>query len=94
MQKSTLNLIHPLFSVFRNRRVLSVSAGEYHVLFLVGTVEYDKELKGRWSTEVFGLGENRAGQITGSIEYRTSFNEPVLLKDLSGKGIEGVYACR
>ena len=26
-EKSTLNLIHPIFNVFRNRRVLNVSAG-------------------------------------------------------------------
>lgn len=69
-----------------------MSAGEYHVLFLVGAGEYDKEIKGRWATEVFGLGENRAGQITGSTEHKSSFNEPVLMKDLSGKGLEGVYA--
>jgi len=74
--------------------VLAVNVGEYHALFLVGALEHDKELKGRWATEVFGLGENRAGQITGNIEHKTFFSEPVLVKDLSGKGIEGVYAFR
>jgi hypothetical protein len=30
--------------------------------------------------------------VSGSIEYKTSFSEPILVKELSGKGIEGVYA--
>jgi hypothetical protein len=66
--------VHPTSNIFRNRRIYSVSAGDYHGLFLVGAGEYDKEVEGRWGKEVFGVGENAAGQVTGNAEHKQMFN--------------------
>ena len=46
-----------------------------------------------WETEVFGLGENTVGQITGRFS-RTIYKEPILISSLSGKGIEGIWATK
>jgi hypothetical protein len=40
----------------------------------VGAGEYDKEVEGRWGKEVFGVGENAAGQVTGNAEHKQMFN--------------------
>lgn len=42
---------------------------------------------------MFGLGENTVGQITGR-ERKVIYKEPVLISQLSGKGITGIYAYR
>lgn len=44
-------------------------------------------------TEVFGVGENSVGQITGK-QRQVIYKEPVLISELSGKGIEGICATK
>lgn len=94
--RNSTNLIFPYFPQFRHRKVLQVVCGDFHTLFLVGGslgVNQPKETNNLWSTEVFGFGENTVGQITGK-ERKVIYKEPVLISQLSGKGIEGVWASR
>lgn len=75
---------------------MQVVCGDFHTLFLVGGslgVNQPKETNNLWNTEVFGFGENTVGQITGK-ERKVIYKEPVLISQLSGKGIEGVWASR
>lgn len=74
---------------------MQVVCGDFHTLFLLngalGTKEEDGD--GAWATEVFGLGENTVGQITGR-ERKVIYKEPVLISQLSGKNIRGIWASR
>lgn len=65
--KNNTNLIHPYFPEFRHRKILKVACGDFHTLFLVGGSldQNEKEPKPNWTTEVFGIGEDTVGQISG-----------------------------
>lgn len=63
------NMVQPYFDVFKGREIRQVVCGDYHVLFLVGGV-----LGGRKEVyEVWGLGEDYMGQVTGTIN-KTIYN--------------------
>lgn len=51
----------------------------------------ETSLKPEWRTEVFAMGENGVGQALGNATTQF-FKEPVLISELSGKGITGIYA--
>ena len=94
-----MSILQPSYPQFKNRRILAVSCGDHHALFLVGG-SYDEDVRkiesrGRWRTEVFGVGENSAGQVLGkTYDKSPCSNEPVLIKELSGKGITVIFCTR
>lgn len=64
--KNNTNLIYPFFDEFRHRKVIQVVCGDFHTLFLIGeSLSKSEETKEGWMTEVFGIGENTVGQVTG-----------------------------
>lgn len=89
--KNATNLVHPYFMEFRHRNVVVVACGDHHALFLIGApIDAAQE---RVDYEVFGVGENSLGQITGAANQK-EFKTPVLIAELSGKGIEGICAVK
>ena len=79
-----------------------MACGDHHAIILANghhsldpRKTQEKDDRDAWRTEVFGVGENSAGQVLGTIyEKSPCSTQPVLIKELSGKGIIGVYAFR
>jgi hypothetical protein len=91
--KNATNLVYPYFNEFRHRKVMQVVCGDFHTLFLVGGALDCREERGGGATEVFGLGENTVGQITGR-SRKVIYKEPVLIAQLSNKNVQGIWASR
>lgn len=88
--KNATNLVHPYYPQLRHRFVQKVSCGDYHTLFLVGGALGSNNSK---AFQVMGLGENMVGQILGKPSKET-IKEPVVIVQLSGKGVCGINAVR
>lgn len=87
--KNNTNLVFPYYQQLRHRQVLQVACGDYHTLFLVGGALGQVE----GQREVLGVGENTVGQILGK-SSKEVIKEPVVVVELSGRGVEGVAATR
>ena len=91
--KSNKNVLYPNYQQLKHRKIKEVVCGDYHTLFLTEGIfgETETTLDENWRSEVFGLGENGVGQVLGKSGIHI-YKEPILITELSGKGITGIYA--